>query len=168
MNTAYNCLRLPYFHTFQTGTWPVLFSFLNSKLRLIQEIFSCCFDIIVWSSHRRYFVKKAVLKISQNPQENTFAWASFVIKPRRRPAILLKKILRHRCFTVNFCEFLKKTFLQNTSRRLLLYRHQTLRKSFKITGYFRASITVKCCFKALHLVSKLSNEIMLASSLEQF
>ena len=110
INTAYNCLRLPYFHTFQTGIWPVLFSFLNSKLRLIQEIFSFCFDIIVWSSHRRYFVKKTVLKISQNPQENTFAWASFLIKPRRRPAILLKKILRHRCFTVNFANFWKKHF----------------------------------------------------------
>ena len=36
-------------------------------------------------------------------------------------AILLKKRLWHRCFPVNFAKFLRIPFLQNTSRRLLLY-----------------------------------------------
>ena len=36
-----------------------------------------------------------------------------------RSATLLKKRLRHRCFPVNFAEFLKTPFLQNTSERLL-------------------------------------------------
>ena len=37
-----------------------------------------------------------------------------------RPAALLKKRLWHRCFPVNFVEFLRTPFLQNTSGRLLL------------------------------------------------
>ena len=48
-------------------------------------------------SHRRCYMKKGL-----------------------RPATLFKKRLRHRCFPVNFAEFLRATFLQNTSGRLLL------------------------------------------------
>ena len=40
-----------------------------------------------------------------------------------RPAILLKKRLWHRCFPVNFAKFLKTSFLQNTSGRLLLHHY---------------------------------------------
>ena len=36
------------------------------------------------------------------------------------PATLLKKILRHRCFPVNFVKLLRTTILQNTSGPLLL------------------------------------------------
>ena len=37
-----------------------------------------------------------------------------------RPATLFKKRRWHRCFPVNFAKFLRTSFLQNTSRRLLL------------------------------------------------
>ena len=37
-----------------------------------------------------------------------------------KPATLLKERLWHRCFPVNFGKFLRKSFLQNTSGRLLL------------------------------------------------
>ena len=37
-----------------------------------------------------------------------------------RPATLLKKRLRHRCFPVSFVKFLRTPFVQNTSERLLL------------------------------------------------
>ena len=37
-----------------------------------------------------------------------------------RPATLLKKRLWLRCFPVNFATFLRRPFLQSTSRRLLL------------------------------------------------
>ena len=37
-----------------------------------------------------------------------------------RPATLLKKRLWYRCFPMNFVKFLRTTFLQNTSERLLL------------------------------------------------
>ena len=40
-----------------------------------------------------------------------------------RPETLLKKRLCHRCFPMNFAEFLRTPFLQNTSGRLLLALH---------------------------------------------
>ena len=39
---------------------------------------------------------------------------------KKRPAILLKKRVWHRCFPVNFVKFLRTAFLGNTSGRLLL------------------------------------------------
>ena len=37
-----------------------------------------------------------------------------------RPATLLKKRFWHRCFPVNFAKFIRTSFLQNTTERLLL------------------------------------------------
>ena len=54
---------------------------------------------------RRCFIKKLFLKISQNSQENNRAGVSFLIK--LKPANLLKKRLRHRCFPMNFVKFFK-------------------------------------------------------------
>ena len=62
------------------------------------------------SSHQRCSIKKGVLKISQNSQENTCA----------RPATLSKKRLWHKCFPVNFAKFQRTIFLLNTSGRLFL------------------------------------------------
>ena len=42
------------------------------------------------------------------------------IKASGRPAILIKKRLWHRCFPLNFAKFLRTSFLQNTSWRLLV------------------------------------------------
>ena len=42
------------------------------------------------------------------------------MKDGLRPVTLLKKRLRHRCFSVNFAKFLRTPFLQNTSGRVLL------------------------------------------------
>ena len=44
----------------------------------------------------------------------------FYEKRCSRAATLLKKRLWHRCFPVNFAKFLRTSFLQNTSERLLL------------------------------------------------
>ena len=75
---------------------------------------------------RRCSVKMVFLEISQNSQENTCARVSFLIKlqavPGLRPATLLKKRLRHRCFPVNFAKFLRTPFLTEHLRWLLLYR----------------------------------------------
>ena len=55
------------------------------------------------SSHCRCFIKKVFFKISQNSQENTCIGVSFLKKIAAwRPAALLKKRLKHRCFPVNF------------------------------------------------------------------
>ena len=63
----------------------------------------CKKDGISRSSHRRCFVRKVVLEISQNSQESTCATASF-----------LKKLQ-----TYTYEQFLRTPFLQNTSGRLL-------------------------------------------------
>ena len=61
------------------------------------------------SSHRRCSIKKMFLKNSQNSQENTCARVSF-----------LNKVAGLRRFPLNFANFLRIPFLQNTSERLLL------------------------------------------------
>ena len=64
-----------------------------------------------------------------------------------RPATLLKKRLRHSCFPVNFAKFLRIPFLQNTSRRLLLwhcYDCSTVRaliyKFYELLTFFHSEI----------------------------
>ena len=60
-----------------------------------------------------------LLKTSQNSQENTCAWVSFLIKLQAsgiRPATLLKKRLWHRCYRTNFAT----PFLTEHLRRLPL------------------------------------------------
>ena len=48
-----------------------------------------------------------------------------------RPAALLKKRLWHRCFLVNFAKFQRTPFLQNTSKRLLLFDVTSLKSFFR-------------------------------------
>ena len=62
------------------------------------------------------------LEIPQNSQEKICARVSLksLSRVRLRPAILLKRRLWHRCFPVNFVKFLRKTFLTEHLRRLLL------------------------------------------------
>ena len=47
---------------------------------------------------------------------------------RLRPATLLKKRPWHRCFLENFVKFIRTTFLQNTSGRLLLREGRRLKQ----------------------------------------
>ena len=72
------------------------------------------------SSRPEVFCKKMFLEISQNSQENTRARVSFLVKLQARSAALLKKILWHRCFPVNFAKFLRKHFLTEHLWWLLL------------------------------------------------
>ena len=60
---------------------------------------------------RRCSVKKVFLKVSQISQESTCASLFFYKVASLSPATLLKKRLWHRCFTVNFAKFLKRSFL---------------------------------------------------------
>ena len=75
------------------------------------------------------------LEILQNSQENTYARVSSFNKVAGlRPAALLKKRLWHRCFPVNFAEFLRTPFLHNTSGLLLLKVELSLLMS--VVSYF--------------------------------
>ena len=59
---------------------------------------------------QRCSVKKLLLEIWQNSQENNCARVSFLIKLRARSATLLKKRLWHRYFPVNILKFLTLLF----------------------------------------------------------
>ena len=80
--------------------------------------FTCVKDKSYYrSSHRRCFERKLFLAISQNLQGNTCASLFF---NKAAGFSLWKERLWHRYFYVNFVKFLRTTFLQNTSGRLLL------------------------------------------------
>ena len=64
-------------------------------------------------------MKKGVLRNFAKFTGNTYARASFLIKLQASET-LLKKRLWYSCFTMNFARFLRASFLQNTSGRLLL------------------------------------------------
>ena len=67
------------------------------------------------------FSKKGVLKIfAKFKRKHLYESLSFNKVVGLRSATLLKKRLLHRCFLVNFVEFLRTPFLQNNSGRLLL------------------------------------------------
>ena len=70
-----------------------------------------CKGLFFQKETSKVLYKKAFLNISQNSQEHICARASFLIKKR----------LWHRCFPVNFAKFSRIYFLENTSRRLLLF-----------------------------------------------
>ena len=73
------------------------------------------------SSHLRCSIKKGVLRNFTKFIVKHVCQSLFFNKVANlRPATLLKKRLWRRCFPVNFTKFLRTSFLQNTSRRLLL------------------------------------------------
>ena len=76
----------------------------------------CCRSI-----RRRCSIKKGVLKnFAKFTEKHLYRNLFFNGVACLRPATLLKKILRHRRFPVNFARFLRTPFSQNTSRRLLI------------------------------------------------
>ena len=60
-----------------------------------------------------------------------------------KPATLLKKILWHRCFPVNFAKFLRTLFLQRTSGSLIL----NLEVRWKLKRQPSRGILIKRCSK---------------------
>ena len=74
------------------------------------------------SSHRRCSVKKGVLRNFAKFTGKHQCQGIFLSRPW--PATLIKNRLWHSCFRVNFAEFLRRSFWQNTSRRLLLYQNE--------------------------------------------
>ena len=99
----------------------------TKKIRLETMINCYWCDFRITSASLQKQPSEVFLEISQNSQENNCARVSFLAKLQAWPATLLKKRLWHRCFLANFVKFLRTTFLQNTSRRLLLLLVQDFR-----------------------------------------
>ena len=70
---------------------------------------------------QRCSVKKVLLEISKNSQENTCARVFFNKVAGLRPATLLKKRAWHWCFAVNFTKFLRTSFYIEHLWWLLLF-----------------------------------------------
>ena len=72
---------------------------------------------------------------------------------------LLKKGLSHRCFPMKFPKFLRTSFLQNTSRRLLLFLHETFPHCTKISYvHFKTSVSKTFSFYVHKMGSSLANQ----------
>ena len=99
---------------------------LETEGKISQAVPNFCRHYYFRSSHVRCSVKKVLLEISQNSQENTCARDSFWIKLQARPATLSKNNLWYRCFLWILWNFPRMPFLQNISGRLLLlFPHKT-------------------------------------------
>ena len=73
------------------------------------------------SSHQRCSIKKVVLRYFVKFTGKHLCQSLFLKKLWDSDLqVYLKKILRNKCFPVNVTKFPRATFLQNTSRRLLL------------------------------------------------
>ena len=77
------------------------------------------------SSHRRCSIKDVLKNFTKFTGRHLCQSPFFNKVAGLRPVTLLKKRLQRRCFPVNFVKFLRTPFLQNTSRRLLLYFHES-------------------------------------------
>ena len=91
------------------------------------------------NSQRRCSVRKGVLRNFTKFTGKHLCQSLFFNKVAGlRPATLLKKRLRHRCFPVNFAKFLRTPFLQNTSGRLLLYEDKRALSfaTFSLSDFF--------------------------------
>ena len=92
-------------------------NFIGNETKLRRQ----CFPFNFRSSYRKCSIKKGVLRnFSKFTGKHLHQSLFFNKVAGLRPATLLKKMLWHRCFPLNFQKFLRTPFLQNTSGRLLL------------------------------------------------
>ena len=95
-----------------------LFWSITNKCQKLSQLYILCvsrFEFVVVRRIRlEVFRKKVALKIFAKITGKHLSQSLFFNKVAD---------LRHRCFPVNFVKFLRRTFLQNTSRQLLLSLH---------------------------------------------
>ena len=74
----------------------------------------------VQKQYRRCYVRKCILRNFEKFTGKRLCQILFYDKfAHLKPVTLLKKRPWHRCFPVNFAKFVRMSFLQNTSGRLL-------------------------------------------------
>ena len=100
ISAVFHCLSVGYFRS--SKRWNIYYKTVFFCVHFIYFSFR--------SSHKRFSVKKGVLKSFENS----------AILQLLEACNFIKKRLWHRCFPVNFAIFLRTCFLQKTSRRLLL------------------------------------------------
>ena len=92
--------------------------------------------VLFRSRHQRCSIEKGVLRNFVKLTGKHLLQRKHLPLAGLRPAILLKKRLSHRCFTVNFAKFLRTIFLQNTSKRLVLALESTRSPGIIINRFY--------------------------------
>ena len=118
------------------------------------------------SSHRRYSVKKGVLKIFAILQENTCVEVSFEVSfvEVLKACNFIKKRLQHRNFPVKFAKFLRTSILKNIScgcfclRQFLMPEKRLIklskpRRTQNVVKYWRWSFLRQSFWKYLFKVN---------------
>ena len=98
--------------------WIIIFDLQRSYFR---EYFPSCFSTEVVT--QRCSVKKMLLRILQNFEENTYIRVSFLIKLNVSACNFIKKEILTQVFSCKFCEIFKNTFSIEHLRWLLLFLH---------------------------------------------
>ena len=78
-------------------------------------------DLLWEAVVQRCSVKKVLLQISQNSQENICAWVSFLIELQAQACNFIKKEALAQMFPVNFVQFLRTPFYIEHFWCLLLF-----------------------------------------------
>ena len=86
---------------------------IKKKKNIHKKLFT---EVVV----QRCSAKEVLLKISQNSQETQVLESLFNNVSGLRACNFIKKRLEHRCFPVNFAKFLRRSFLIEQLRWLLL------------------------------------------------
>ena len=76
----------------------------------MSQFIQLCVEAVV----QRCSVKKVILEISQNSQENPCARVSFLVKLQAESCNFVKKEILAQLFSCGFCEISKSTFLYRT------------------------------------------------------
>ena len=112
-----------------------MFPDIFSQILLIiwqKKIFTLNSFLAMKLSHRRCSVKKGVLKNFAKLTGKHLSRVSFLIKLLGAPATLLKKRLWHRCFPVNFANFLRTSLLtEHLGWLLLTFQSESTLYSFR-------------------------------------
>ena len=103
-----------------------------NKLKSICCNHGCKIFCKIEAAFRRCTTKRMFLNFSQNSEENTCAEVFLITLERL--ATLLEKRLWHKCFSVSYTKFLRRTCLENTFRRFLLERMQKTTKQLVKTA----------------------------------
>ena len=83
----------------------------------------------VRKSHLRRSIKKVFLNVSQNPQENTFARLSFLVKLQASTCNFIEKGTLAQAFSDELCEILKNTFFTEHFRKTVSVMSQVITRN---------------------------------------
>ena len=140
-----------------------LFLFKTRKVRKSKESFLRAFENrngkllrFLWSSHLRSSVRKSILKISQNSQENTCIGVSFLINLHASGLQLYqKKETPTQVFSCEFSKIFKNTFFSEHLRKTASEFHKWKESFWKRNIYSMVSLFRSFIYKSYCIVTNI-------------